>query len=60
MYNVLYRDPSSLNATGLNIPCMAEYGGPVDPSVALGGYCELCMASSLIVKTIFNLPAIYS
>jgi len=37
---LLYRDPSSLNATGLNIPCMAEYGGPVDPSVALGGYGE--------------------
>ncbi|XP_065898211.1 NPC intracellular cholesterol transporter 1-like isoform X1 [Dysidea avara] len=54
------RDPSSLNATGLNIPCMAEYGGPVDPSVALGGYdmvngsAQYDMARAIIITFVIN------
>ncbi|XP_065898214.1 NPC intracellular cholesterol transporter 1-like isoform X2 [Dysidea avara] len=54
------RDPSSLNATGLNIPCMAEYGGPVDPSVALGGYyvvngsAQYDMARAIIITLVIN------
>ena len=40
------RDPYSLNdSVHLKIPCLAEYGGPIDPTIALGGYSELycCM-----------------
>ena len=33
-----HRDPSSLNDPDLDIPCMAAYGGPVDPNVALGDF----------------------
>ena len=34
----VYRDPTSLNDTDLGVPCLAAYGGPVDPNVALGGF----------------------
>ena len=28
------------DSTGLGMPCMGEFGGPVDPSVALGGFLK--------------------
>ena len=34
----LYRNPSSVNASDTYKPCLGEYGGPVDPNVALGGF----------------------
>lgn len=39
---ITYRDPSALNDTDFGSPCMAAYGGPVDPNVALGdfGKCD--------------------
>ena len=45
IYFVLHlhcRDPYSLNDTFLlEIPCLAEYGGSIDPTISLGGYSEL-------------------
>ena len=37
-YLILCRDPTSVNDTVFGAPCLAAYGGPVDPNVALGGY----------------------
>ncbi|XP_065913538.1 NPC intracellular cholesterol transporter 1-like isoform X3 [Dysidea avara] len=40
-YHIHYcnKDPYSLNdSVHLKIPCLAEYGGPIDPTIALGGY----------------------
>lgn len=37
-YPLLHRDPTSVNDTEFGAPCLAAYGGPVDPNVALGGF----------------------
>ena len=43
------RDPTSLNDTELGFPCMAAYGGPVDPNVALGDFGEFCHEVIMII-----------
>lgn len=39
--HVLYcvcRDPTSLNDTNFGTPCIAAFGGPIDPFVTLGDF----------------------
>jgi Niemann-Pick C1 protein len=37
--NCIYRAPTQVaDATQMHLPCLASYGGPVFPYVALGGY----------------------
>jgi len=36
-----YRDPLTINdlpLTGVNLSCLADFGGPIMPWVVLGGY----------------------
>lgn len=44
MFYITCRNPTSLNDTdsdtGFNAPCIAAFGGPVDPNVALGDFGE--------------------
>ena len=37
-YPVSLRDPTSTYDEAFDGPCLAAYGGPVDPNVALGGF----------------------
>ena len=46
-YLMLCRDPTSVNDTMFGAPCLAAYGGPVDPNVALGGYGKYHEVTSL-------------
>jgi len=41
LYAFQCRNPYNLNESSLLIPCLAEYGEPIDPTIALGGYGEL-------------------
>lgn len=65
-YNyVVSRDPTSLNDTLFGGPCMAAYGGPVDPFVALGDfgkyiymtimYCIYYTTELLKKKLVYNI-----
>jgi hypothetical protein len=57
------RDPltvSDLNLGGTNLSCLAEFGGPVMPWVALGGFSSkplICF--SLIVGCTFSMISAY-
>ena len=51
-----FSSPTSVNDTKLDIPCLGEFGGPVGPSIALGGFDGTAYqnASTLIITFVVN------
>lgn len=37
----IYRDPTSHNDIFFGAPCIAAFGGPIDPTIALGDFGKL-------------------
>eukprot|EP00118_Oscarella_pearsei_P017402 m.172024 g.172024 ORF g.172024 m.172024 type:complete len:1424 (+) comp39077_c0_seq10:145-4416(+) len=53
------KDPTSVNSTIMHLPCLGDFGGPILPNVALGGYNDSgvfpdYMNSSALVLTFIN------